>query len=54
MNHGRAAAIYDADIIGQAILGAIHQTASEGFRSGRNPEAVVKNLTRFLVRALAP
>jgi AcrR family transcriptional regulator len=49
-----AADIYDADIIGQAILGAIHQTASEGFRSGRNPEAVVKNLTRFLVRALAP
>jgi AcrR family transcriptional regulator len=51
---GHAADIYDADIIGQAILGAIHQTASEGHRSGRNPEAVVKNLTRFLVRALAP
>jgi AcrR family transcriptional regulator len=51
---GHAADIYDADIIGQAILGAIHQTASEGFRSGRNPEAVVRNLTRFLVRALAP
>ena len=49
-----AADIYDADIIGQAILGAIHQTASEGFRSSRNPETVVKNLTRFLVRALAP
>jgi AcrR family transcriptional regulator len=51
---GHATNIYDADIIGQAILGAIHQTASEGYRSGRNPEAVVKNLTRFLVRALAP
>jgi len=40
--------------VGQAILGAIHQTASEGARSGRDRETVVKNLTRFLVRALAP
>jgi AcrR family transcriptional regulator len=51
---GRATKNYDADIVGQAILGAIHQTASEGFRSGRNQADVVKNLTRFLVRALAP
>jgi AcrR family transcriptional regulator len=52
--HGRVAKNYDLDIIGQAILGAIHQTASEGSRSARDPEAIVKNLTRFLVRALAP
>ncbi|MGN6514867.1 MAG: TetR/AcrR family transcriptional regulator [Rhizomicrobium sp.] len=51
---GRAVGGYDVDIAGQAILGAIHQTASEGARSGRDREAVVKNLTRFLVRALAP
>jgi AcrR family transcriptional regulator len=51
---GRATRSYDADIVGQAILGAIHQTASEGVRSGRSPDDVVKNLTRFLVRALAP
>ncbi|MBS0274473.1 MAG: TetR/AcrR family transcriptional regulator [Proteobacteria bacterium] len=51
---GRAADGYDTEIVGQAILGAIHQTASEGSRSGRDREAVVKNLTRFLVRALAP
>jgi AcrR family transcriptional regulator len=51
---GRAADIYDADIIGQAILGAIHQTASEGHRAGRDRASVVRNLTRFLVRALAP
>jgi AcrR family transcriptional regulator len=51
---GRAAAGYDVEIAGQAILGAIHQTASEGGRSGRNRDDVVKNLTRFLVRALAP
>src|SRR6202035_218508 len=46
--------IYDADIVGQAIVGAIHQTASEGSRAGRRREDVVKNLTRFLVRALRP
>jgi hypothetical protein len=51
---GRAYRGYDADIVGQAILGAIHQTASAGYRAGRNREDVVKNLTRFLVRALAP
>jgi AcrR family transcriptional regulator len=54
IHDGRAANIFDADIIGQAILGAIHQTASEGYRSGRKREDVVRNLTRFLVRALAP
>jgi AcrR family transcriptional regulator len=51
---GRGADFYDADIVGQAILGAIHQAASEGQRSGRDPEMVVRNLTRFLVRALKP
>jgi AcrR family transcriptional regulator len=45
---------YDADIVGQAIVGAIHQAASGGQRMGRNPETVVRNLTRFLVRALKP
>jgi len=51
---GRAVSGYDAEIVGQAILGAIHQTATEAGRSGRDRETVVKNLTRFLVRALAP
>src|SRR5260221_3654086 len=32
---GFAANLFDPDIIGQAILGAIHQTGSEGARSGR-------------------
>ena len=49
---GEVSVDYDLDIIGQAILGAIHQAGSEGFRSGRNREDVVNNLTRFLVRAL--
>lgn len=51
---GRAVNGYDTEIVGQAILGAIHQTATEAGRSARDRETVVKNLTRFLVRALAP
>ncbi len=54
MDNGSAAPIYDADIIGQAILGAIHQTGSAGYRSGRKRQVLVDNLTRFLVRALKP
>jgi AcrR family transcriptional regulator len=53
-NQGRAADFYDADIVGQAIVGAIHQAASEGQRSGKNSEDMVRNLSRFLVRALKP
>lgn len=51
---GVAADLYDPDIIGQAILGAIHQTGSEGARTGRTRRQVVDNLTRFLARALKP
>jgi AcrR family transcriptional regulator len=51
---GRAAEDYDAEVVGQAIVGAIHQAAAEGFRSGRDRQTVVRNLTRFLARALRP
>jgi hypothetical protein len=51
---GRASGDYDAEVVGQAIVGAIHQAASEGYRSGRDRETVVRNLSRFLVRALRP
>ena len=54
MDNGTAARIYDADIVGQAILGVIHQTSSEGHRSGRSRQDVIDNVTRFLVRALKP
>jgi AcrR family transcriptional regulator len=54
MDNGTAARLYDADIIGQAILGVIHQTSSEGHRSGRTRKDVIDNVTRFLVRALKP
>lgn len=43
---------FDPAIVGQAIVGAIHQVSTEGPRSRRNREAVLDNLTRFLARAL--
>jgi AcrR family transcriptional regulator len=47
-----AADDYDFDIIGQAIVGAIHQTGHEAARTGRSRNDIINNLTRFLVRAL--
>ena len=51
---GQACVSYNPEIVGQAILGAIHQVASEGARSLRKREEVLDNLTRFLVKALKP
>jgi len=45
---------YDPDIVGQAIVGAIHQCRLEADCSGRSRSDVIGNLTRFLVRALRP
>ena len=45
---------YDADIIGQAIAGALHQASRESHRSGRSRDELVENLTVFLTRALKP
>jgi AcrR family transcriptional regulator len=54
MRNGQACNTYNPEIAGQAILGAIHQVASEGARSQRKREEVLDTLTRFLVRALKP
>jgi AcrR family transcriptional regulator len=51
---GLVAKDYDFSIIGQAIVGAIHQASSHGFRRGRTRAALVKSLTQFIVRALSP
>jgi len=51
---GGACSSYDADIIGQAIVGALHQASRECHSAGRCRETLVKNLTRFLTRALKP
>ena len=54
MRDGCAANGYDPDIVGQAIVGAIHQCGFEGERLGRSRQDVIDNLSRFLVRALKP
>jgi AcrR family transcriptional regulator len=51
---GGACSSYDADIIGQAIVGALHQASRECHSAGRCRETLVKNLTCFLTRALKP
>jgi AcrR family transcriptional regulator len=45
---------YDPAIIGQAIVGAIHQVSRAGAGGQIGREALVENLTRFLTRALKP
>ncbi|HWA69555.1 MAG TPA: TetR/AcrR family transcriptional regulator [Rhizomicrobium sp.] len=51
---GAACKSFDADIIGQAIVGALHQTCRDARRAGRSRAALVENLTRFLTKALRP
>jgi AcrR family transcriptional regulator len=51
---GSACRSYDPGIIGQAIVGALHQTSREAHRTGRSRALLVENLTRFLTRALKP
>ena len=51
---GLVCASYDADVVGQAIAGALHQACRESHHSARSREALVKNLTAFLSRALKP
>lgn len=51
---GVACSSYDAEIIGHAIVGALHHTCHEVQRSGRSRAVLIENLTRFLIRALRP
>jgi len=51
---GTACSSYDPDIIGQAIVGALHQAGRESARGKLCRDALVDNLTRFLVKALKP
>ena len=51
---GLVAKDFDFSVVGQAIVGAIHQASSYSFRRGRARAAVVKGLTQFIVRALSP
>ncbi|HTC83300.1 MAG TPA: TetR/AcrR family transcriptional regulator [Rhizomicrobium sp.] len=45
---------YDADVIGQAIAGALHQASRESHGLGCSRGELVNNLTAFLTRALKP
>ncbi|HJT42806.1 MAG TPA: TetR/AcrR family transcriptional regulator [Rhizomicrobium sp.] len=51
---GSACPSYDADIIGPAIVGALHQAGRESHRCGRQRDELVKNMTSFLTKALKP
>jgi AcrR family transcriptional regulator len=51
---GLVAAGYDHAVIGQAVVGAIHQASVSAFERDRSREVLVRNLTRFIVRALEP
>jgi AcrR family transcriptional regulator len=51
---GLVATGYDYAVIGQAVVGAIHQASLVAFESGSTKAALVHNLTRFIVRALSP
>jgi AcrR family transcriptional regulator len=42
----------DPGVVGQAIVGAIHQASTVAHRQGKARSAVVKSLTKFLARAL--
>lgn len=43
----------DCEIAGQAIVGAIHQVSRAAARGHLSREALVENLTRFILRALS-
>jgi len=49
---GQTCKSYNADIIGQAIVGALHQTSLNAARGQMCRKAMVDNLTRFLTKAL--
>ena len=51
---GAACDSYDPDIIGQAIVGALHQAGRESARGKQCRDRLVDDLTRFLVKALKP
>ncbi|HXS06850.1 MAG TPA: TetR/AcrR family transcriptional regulator [Rhizomicrobium sp.] len=51
---GEACGTFNAEVIGQAVAGALHQAALEGARSQESRVELADNLSRFLLRALRP
>ena len=54
VGENRIADCFNPDILGHAIVGAIHQCRLEGDRMGYSRDEVIHNLARFLARALRP
>jgi AcrR family transcriptional regulator len=54
MREKRIATDINAQVLGGAIVGLIHQGSLAGQRAGIPRAEIIKNLTRVLVRALAP
>jgi AcrR family transcriptional regulator len=54
VDENRIADCFNPDILGHAIVGAIHQCRLQGDRLGFSREEVIHNLARFLARALKP
>jgi AcrR family transcriptional regulator len=51
---GLVAKDLDFSLLGQAIVGAIHQASSFSYKRGRSRAALIKTLTQFIVRGLSP
>ena len=51
---GLVARDFDFPLLGQAIVGAIHQASSFSYKRGRARAALIKTLTQFIVRGLSP
>lgn len=51
---GLIAKDFDFAVIGQAVVGAIHQASGYSFDRGLPRQKLVKSLTQFIVRALSP
>jgi AcrR family transcriptional regulator len=51
---GLVAKDFDFSLLGQAIVGAIHQASSFSYKRGRSRAVLIKTLTQFIVRGLSP
>jgi AcrR family transcriptional regulator len=51
---GLVAKDFDFEVIGQAVVGAIHQASSFSYETDRSPRDLVKSLSKLIVRALTP
>lgn len=53
-DQGLVAKDVDFEVVGQAVVGAIHQASSHTYDQARTPKALAKSLSKLIVRALTP